>query len=51
MAALAMQGEYDEELLTRDYQRYRALALQLRQKQRPLELERNESPANEGVCG
>jgi hypothetical protein len=51
MAALAMQGEYDEELLNRDYQRYRALALQLRQKQSPLELERNESPANEGVCG
>ena len=24
MAALAMQGEYDEALLTRDYQRYRA---------------------------
>jgi hypothetical protein len=35
MAALAMQGEYDEALLTRDYQRYRAQALQLRQQGRP----------------
>lgn len=32
MAALAMQGEYDEALLKRDYQRYRALAVRLRQK-------------------
>jgi hypothetical protein len=35
MAALAMQGEYDEALLNRDYQRYRGLALQLRQRERP----------------
>ncbi len=35
MAALAMQGEYDEALLTRDYQRYRGLALRLRQQGRP----------------
>lgn len=35
MAALAMQGEYDEALLTRDYQRYRGLALKLRQQGRP----------------
>jgi hypothetical protein len=32
MAALAMEGEYDEGLLTRDYQRYREVALRLRQK-------------------
>jgi hypothetical protein len=30
MAAAAMQGEYDEELLDRDYQRYRTLANYLR---------------------
>ena len=37
MAALAMQGEYDEALLTRDYRRYRALAEGVRQG--PLELQ------------
>jgi hypothetical protein len=31
MAALAMQGEFDEALLTRDYKRYRATAMRLRQ--------------------
>jgi hypothetical protein len=36
MAALAMQGEYDEALLTRDYKRYRAIALRLRQRSSPL---------------
>lgn len=30
MAALAMQGEYDEALLERDYLRYRTIALELR---------------------
>jgi hypothetical protein len=37
MAALAMQGEYDEALLERDYQRYRAFAARFRQRQRPLD--------------
>jgi hypothetical protein len=47
MAALAMQGEYDEVLLKRDYCRYRALAMQLRQVQSPVEaLEPNEESAN-----
>jgi hypothetical protein len=36
MAALAMEGEYDEALLTRDYQRYREVALRLREKPMPL---------------
>jgi len=35
MAAAAMQGEYDEALLERDYRRYRAQALRLRQQSRP----------------
>jgi hypothetical protein len=47
MASLAMQGEYDEGLLKRDYQKYRALAMKLRQEQRPLEiLGVNEGSAN-----
>jgi len=33
MAALAMQGQPDEALLERDYQRYRAVALRLRHQQ------------------
>jgi len=32
MAALAMQGEFDEALLERDYQRYRTLAVHLRSR-------------------
>jgi hypothetical protein len=36
MAALAMQGEYDEALLFRDYEKYRAFALCLRQQRNPL---------------
>lgn len=47
MASLAMQGEYDEALLTRDYQRYRALALQFR-KQQQLTREVNEKSASAG---
>ena len=47
MAALAVQGEYDEALLERDYDRYRTLARQLRQRQSPLEtLETNKESAN-----
>jgi hypothetical protein len=38
MASLAMQGEYDEALLERDYRKYRALAIRLWQEQRPLEI-------------
>jgi hypothetical protein len=38
MAALAMQGEDDEALLQRDYERYRAIALRLRQQHSPIEL-------------
>jgi hypothetical protein len=38
MAAAAMQGEYDEALLERDYRRYRAHALGLRQRHGPAEL-------------
>jgi hypothetical protein len=37
MAALAMQGEYDEALLERDYQKYRSIATRLRQRQMELE--------------
>jgi hypothetical protein len=37
MATLAMQGEYDEALLDRDYQRYRALAKRFRQENEPPE--------------
>jgi hypothetical protein len=44
MAALAMQGEYDEAQLTRDYRKYRALALGLRR--RPLELQASGKSAN-----
>jgi hypothetical protein len=33
MAAAAMQGEYDEALLQRDYERYRRIAMQLRHGQ------------------
>ncbi len=36
MAALAMKGEYDEALLLRDYEKYRAFALRLRPKHSPL---------------
>lgn len=47
MAALAMQGEYDEALLERDYQRYRAIAVRLRQTTKPIEiLQTNEGSAN-----
>jgi len=35
MAALAMQGEFDEALLSRDYQRYRAAAMRLRTQRTP----------------
>jgi hypothetical protein len=38
MAALAMQGEYDEALLQRDYEKYRAIALRLRHRHSPLSL-------------
>jgi hypothetical protein len=51
MAALAMQGEYDEALLIRDYQRYRAVALRLREMQKPLKVELNESSASGTACG
>jgi len=44
MAALAMQGEYDEALLFRDYEKYRAFALRLRPS--PLSLASSEEPAN-----
>jgi hypothetical protein len=37
MAAAAMQGEYDEALLERDYRRYRAQALRLSPRHRPQE--------------
>lgn len=37
MAARAMQGEYDEALLQRDYEKYRAFALRLRQRHCPPE--------------
>jgi hypothetical protein len=47
MAALAMQGEYDEALLQRDYQRYRAFAMRLRQKQWKF-FEEKERSANAG---
>jgi hypothetical protein len=47
MAALAMQGEYDESLLERDYQRYRKLATRLRQSQTlPGVLRKTEGPAS-----
>jgi hypothetical protein len=46
MAALAMQGEYDEALLQRDYERYRAIALRLRQRHSPIELAANGNSAN-----
>jgi hypothetical protein len=47
MAALAMQGEYDEALLERDYYRYRTLAMQLRPRQSPIEiLETNDGSAD-----
>ena len=32
MAALSMQGEYDQALLERDYERYRMLATHLRER-------------------
>jgi hypothetical protein len=38
MAAAAMQGEYDEALLERDYRRYRRQALRLRQPHSPAEI-------------
>jgi len=37
MAARAMQGQFDEALLQRDYEKYRACALQLRQHHCPIE--------------
>ena len=48
MAALAMQGEYDEALLLRDYERYRAMALRLRRTHSPLSLASSEEPASDG---
>jgi hypothetical protein len=47
MAAAAMQGEYDEALLERDYQRYRAQALRLRAQHRLQEIPaRERQPLN-----
>ncbi len=46
MAALAMQGEYDEALLFRDYEKYRAIALRLRPKHSTLGLAADENSAN-----
>lgn len=46
MAALAMRGEFDEVLLERDYHRYRALAMHLRQTQSLETLAPNEESAN-----
>jgi len=48
MAALAVQGEYDEALLERDYRRYRAIAQGLRQEQGALETLEKGGGANEG---
>ncbi len=48
MAALAMQGDYDEALLFRDYERYRGIALRLRRRRSPLGLASNEEAANDG---
>jgi hypothetical protein len=49
MASLAMQGEYDEALLSRDYLRYRACALRLRQKGRDVETKVESAPANSTI--
>ncbi len=46
MAALAMQGEYDQALLHRDYEKYRAFAVRLRQKRSPLTLASGKESAN-----
>lgn len=48
MAALAVQGEYDEALLERDYKRYRAIAQGLRQEQGALEIPEKGAGANVG---
>ena len=49
MAALAMEGEYDEALLTRDYQRYRDVAWRLRQKALDLEVNEETAGANHSL--
>jgi len=47
MAALAMQGAYDEALLQRDYERYRALALRVRQSGSAIEVSEPEGQAED----
>jgi hypothetical protein len=49
MAALAMQGEFDESLLTRDYERYRATAMRLRQEPAIIDTEEKSATANSSL--